>query len=183
MNRQLALFILVTITLVAYVNAWPDTLTFDDRVFADSARFTGMRLADVARFFTEDLWAASGAASGLYRPLLLVLIWLESQVFGSWFAGYHLVNIFLHVVATVLVYGFVRHLLIAWGNRPSESDTSALLAAVIFGVHPIHTEVVNSIFNGSEILVCIGVVGGLWWFDKKLVSKPQKAWLGLSVVY
>ena len=183
LGRRLVLCVLIALTLIAYVNAWPNSLTFDDRIFADSDRFTGIGLAEMARFFTEDLWSASGANSELYRPLLLVMIALESWVFGDWFAGYHLFNIFLHVLATVLVYGFVRRLLLGFGNSPSLSDSSALLAGVFFGVHPIHAEVVNSIFNGSEILVSIGVVGGLWWFLRTLPDHPIKAWFGLSIAY
>ncbi len=50
-------------------------------------------------------------------------------------------------------------------------------------MHPIHTEVVNSIFNRSEILVSLGVIGGLWWFLRTQPSEPKKAWLGLAVIY
>lgn len=182
-SRRLALYLLVAITFIAFANAWPNSLTFDDKVFGASDRFASIGPADMWRFFTEDLWAASGVHSGLYRPLLLVLIAIETWVFGSWVAGHHLVNIFLHVLATVLVYGFVRHLLTAWGGQPRISDLSALLAAVIFGVHPVHAEVVNSIFNGSEALVTIGVVGGLWWFLRNRQAYPIRAWSGLSVIY
>jgi tetratricopeptide (TPR) repeat protein len=59
----------------------------------------------------------------------------------------------------------------------------ALLAAMVFGVHPIHTEVVNSIFNRSGLLVSLGVIGGLWWFLRTLESSPRKAWGGLALVY
>ena len=182
-SPRLALFLLVTITFIAFANAWPNTLTFDDKVFGASDRFANLGPADMWRFFTEDLWAASAVNSGLFRPLLLVLIAIETWVFGSWVAGHHLVNIFLHVLATILVYGFVRHLLVAWGSQPRVSDLSALLAAVIFGVHPVHTEVVNSIFNGSEALVTIGVVGGLWWFLRNQQAHPIRAWSGLGVIY
>jgi hypothetical protein len=57
------------------------------------------------------------------------------------------------------------------------------MAALLFGVHPIHTEVVNSVFNGSEILVTIGVIGGLQWFLDCQDKQPAKAWLGLNLVY
>lgn len=175
--------ILILITLVAYCNAWPDSLTLDDRPFVGSERFASLGLSDFARFFTEDLWKASGSESGLYRPLLLVMIAVESWVFGDWFAGYHLVTIFLHVLATVLVYEFIRRLLIACDNPPGVSASCALLAAVLFGVHPIHTEVVNSIFNSSEILVTIGVAGSLSWWFKTRPDQAARAWLGLALAY
>ena len=138
LSHGLAYAILIVFTLIAYANAWPDNLTFDDRVFADPNRFSGLGPGDLMRFFTEDLWAASGGDSRLYRPLLLLVIAAESQVFGDWMAGYHLVNIGLHVLATLLVYGFISELLAICGHQRGEARQFALMAALLFGVHPIH---------------------------------------------
>ena len=179
----LAYTVLIVFTLLAFANAWPNNLTFDDRVFVDPNRFSGLGPGDLLHFFTEDLWAASGEDSSLYRPLLLLLIAAQSLLFGDWLAGYHLVNIGLHVLATLLVYGFICRLLQACGQQRNEVRQFALLAALLFGVHPIHTEVVNSIFNGSEILVTIGVIGGLTWFLDRQDKQPVKAWLGLNLVF
>ena len=57
-----------------------------------------------------------------------------------------------------------------------------MLAAMIFGVHPIHTEVVNSIFNRSSIFAALGIGSGLWWLLKYLESRPLIAWLGIWLV-
>jgi len=183
LRNGLAYAVLIVFTLIAYANAWPDNLAFDDRVFADASRFSGLSPGDVLRFFTEDLWAARGDDTSLYRPLLLLAIAGESQVFGDWMAGYHLVNIGLHVLATLLVYGFISQLMQICGHQRGEARQFALLAALLFGVHPIHTEVVNSVFNGSEILVTIGVIGGLKWFQDCQDKQPAKAWLGLNLIY
>ncbi len=182
-TRTLPLILLVLVTLIAYANAWPNTLVGDDPTFAVRDRFSGIGLAGVARFFVNDVWAVNGFDSGLYRPLLLVSMMIDTLVFGDWMAGYHLTNILLHVLVTVLVYGLVRYLLLVSGGQPPLSGHIALLAAMIFGVHPIHTEVINSIFNRSEILTSLGVVGGLWWFLKTRESKPKKAWFGLCLIY
>jgi len=175
--------VLILLTAIAYANAWPDALVWDDTRFALSSRFSGIGLEGIGRFFTEDLWAIEGTHSGLYRPLLLLSIWLDAFLFGDWVAGYHLVNILLHVVATVMVYGLTRQLLQAGGDPIEWSGHIALLAALIFAVHPIHTEAVNSIFNRSEILVTIGIAGGLCWFLPVRERQPKKAWLGLSLIY
>jgi tetratricopeptide (TPR) repeat protein len=179
----LAYSLIIAATLVAFANAWPNNLVFDDRVFADYTRFSGLGPGDLWRFFTEDLWAGSGESSSLYRPLLLLLVAGESALFKGWMAGYHLVNIGLHVLATVLVFGFVRRLLQRCGHVREEAIRLALLAALVFGVHPIHTEVVNSVFNGSEILVTIGVMGGLSWFLDRLEARPVQAWFGLNLAF
>jgi tetratricopeptide (TPR) repeat protein len=60
---------------------------------------------------------------------------------------------------------------------------AALLAASIYAVHPVHAEVVNSIFNRSEMLVAISCLAGLTWLLRFLFSRPIRAWVGLSFAY
>jgi len=175
--------LLLLVTFLAYANALHDNLVWDDTRFALTERFSGLGLADIGRFFREDLWAVEAHSSGLYRPMLLLSVMLDVRLLGDWVAGYHLVNIILHVLTTGLVYGFIRQFLLACGTQPSSSRIAALLAALIFGVHPIHAEVVNSIFNRSEILVSMGVAGGLWWLLRNHEHKPNMAWCGLGLIY
>jgi len=183
LTHALPLIILILVASLAYVNAWPNNLTWDDAIFGMGNRLSETGFANFANYFTDDVWAAIGASTGIYRPLLLVSVALDIQVFGDWVAGFHLVNIFLHVLVTLTVYGLIRYLLPACGYEPAKSGLIALLAAMVFAVHPIHTEVVNSIFNRSEMLVSLGVVGGLWWFLPTVVNHPWRAWGLLGLVY
>ncbi len=59
----------------------------------------------------------------------------------------------------------------------------ALLVALVFAVHPVYTEVVNSVFNRSEMLVALGGLAGLWWFLRHMNAKPALAWSGLGLAY
>jgi tetratricopeptide (TPR) repeat protein len=174
---------LLLISFIAYANAWPDSLTLDDNFFAASGRYDDLGLKGLLGFFNESLWSANSASASLYRPLLLVSFATDAFIFGDWVRGYHLVNILLHLIATTLVFGFIGKLLLVCDVAISTATQTAFLAALIFGVHPIHTEVVNSIFNRSEILVTIGVTGGLWWFLKTYQHQTSAAWAGLSLVY
>lgn len=182
-TSTLPIIILVFISFLAYANAWPNALIWDDSVFALGNRLSGVTWADVGDFFTQDVWSTLGLDSGLYRPLLLTSVALDTFLFGQWKAGFHLVNILLHALCSVTVYGLIRHLLIK-NKAPFEiSSYIALLAAMVFAVHPIHTEVVNSIFNRSELLVTLSVAGGLWFFLPTVERKPWKAWSVLATIY
>jgi hypothetical protein len=182
-TKTLPLIILSLVALLVYANAWPNTLVWDDEIFTLGSQFSGTGITEIGRFFTDDVWAAIGANTGLYRPLFLVSVALDFQLFGDWVAGFHLVNIFLHVLATIVVYGLVRHLLLLSECPFPAASYIALLVALVFAVHPIHTEAVNSVFNRSELLVTLGVVGGLWWFLQTVEKSPRKAWGVLSLVY
>jgi hypothetical protein len=179
----LPVFFLFFVSLLAYANAWPNVLIWDDSVFAMGNRLSGVTWTDVGYFFTQDVWASIGIDSGIYRPLMLMSVSLDILIFGEWKAGFHLVNILLHAISTIAVFGLIRHLLIASGTHFSNSSYMALLAAIVFTVHPVHAEVVNSVFNRSEMLVTVCVAGGLWWFLSAVEQKPWKAWVTLAIIY
>lgn len=179
----LPVFILVLVSFVAYANAWPNELVWDDGVFAMGNRLSGVTWADIGDFFTQDVWASLGIDSGLYRPLLLTSVSLDILIFGEWKAGFHLVNILLHALCTVALFGLVRQVSVTSGVTVSVSGYAALMAAMVFAVHPVHTEVVNSVFNRSEMLAMLCVAGGLWWFLPRVERHPVKGWSVLAVIY
>jgi tetratricopeptide (TPR) repeat protein len=171
------------IALVAYANAWPNTLVFDDKFFVVAERFSGLGWSGLAHLFLENVWAGYGADSGLYRPLFAAIIAAEWALFGDWAAGYHLVNITLHAIASLLVFALLRALLALAPAAPAPCRVAAFLAAALFAVHPVHAEAVNSVFNGSEMWATIGVVGGLLWLLRDVETRPVRAWAGLALIY
>jgi tetratricopeptide (TPR) repeat protein len=173
--------LLIAVACLAYANAWPNTLIFDDKPFLDYQRFTDF--SAIPRYFTEHAWAARGIRSDLYRPLLAVSVTLDANLSGDWFAGWHLVNILLHAAVAVLLYAFLARLLAMDERTRASSAYVALLAALVFAVHPVHTEVVNSVFNRSNTLAALGMLGGLWWLLRYLDSRPVLAWTGLFLAY
>lgn len=175
--------ILIFVSFLAYANAWPNVLIWDDIVFSLGDRLSGVSWAEVGDFFTQDVWASVGHDTGLYRPLLQLSVSLDIVFFGKWKAGLHLVNILLHALTTIAVFGLIRQVLIKTAVPMAISTQVALLAAMVFAVHPVHTEVVNSVFNRSEILVTLFVAGGLWWFLSVVEQKPWMGWSVLSVIY
>jgi hypothetical protein len=182
-TRILPLIILVLVSFLAYANAWPNDLIWDDAVFTAGDRLSGVTWAELRQFFTSDAWASFGLETSLYRPLLMVSVSLDILLFGQWKAGFHLVNILIHALCTVSVFGLIRFLLERNTGNFALSSYLALLAAIVFAVHPVHTEVVNSVFNRSELLATLAVAGGLWWFLPAEQKKPWKAWSVLALVY
>lgn len=175
--------LLAVITAFAYSNACHETLILDDREFLAQGRFEQLPPAGFLDLFSQSLWEASGTHSNLYRPLLLVTLGIEAALFGDWVVGYHLFNILLHILATLLVFGFVRQVLLQLDYDPRASSVSAFLGALAFGVHPALTEVVNQAFNGSEIYATIAIAGGLWFLLTHSEEHPVRAWGLLGIVY
>jgi tetratricopeptide (TPR) repeat protein len=177
----LPLFIIIAACFAVYANAWPNVLVLDDKLFENPERFQA--LSNIPRYFAENAWATEGFSTNLYRPLLLTSITLDANVHGTWAAGYHLTNIGLHAVAVLLLYGLLRFLLISADFPVRIATLSALLGALIYAVHPMHTEAVNSIFNRSDILVAIFGLGGIWWLLENFEAHTVSAWAGFAIAY
>jgi hypothetical protein len=180
--RSLLPFLLLAIvTFAAYWNAWPEALVLDDKKFAGQERFAD--LSRLPEFFQESVWATTGYDDKLYRPLLLVSFAIDATLFADRAAVWHLVNVLLHVLATLLVCLLLLRLLRLSEPQGDSPVLIAVLAAVVFGVHPVHAEVVNSIFNRSILFVTIGSTAGLWWLLSYLDSRPVLAWTGIWLAY
>lgn len=112
-------------------------------------------LRNLAQFFREDLTTlTSGAIEGkYYRPVMATSLAVDATLWGLNPAAFHLTNILLHVAVTFLVARLLR----AWG---AGRDT-ALLAALLFGIHPVHVEVVTFVTQRLDLWLSIGVLACL----------------------
>ena len=173
--------LVVLVAIAAYANARPNALVHDDKFYGGSERYAA--LTNIPRYFTEGVWASNGIDEPLYRPLLLLSVTLDARVWGDRAAGYHLTNIVLHAIVAVLMFIFLRRLLSRGQGAAEPGLAAALAVALIFAVHPVNTEVVNSVFNRSEALVALGGLAGLWWFLRWLDPNPARAWTGLGLAY
>jgi len=54
-HNSFLLIILIIVTCIAYANAWPNVLVFDDKEFALVERYQDLGLTDILGFFREDL--------------------------------------------------------------------------------------------------------------------------------
>lgn len=84
-----------------------------------------------------------------YRPLTVLTFRLNYLFSELSAASYHLLNVVLHAVVCVLFLRVCRLFL---------DKTSSLVAALLFAVHPIHTEAVSVHLLGQGKLcnVCYG---------------------------
>lgn len=81
---------------------------------------------------------------------------LSRSIGGAAGFGHHLVNIILHILAALTLYGVVRRTLILSRFRATLGEASpwiALAVALIWLVHPLQTESVTYVPNRAQILV------------------------------
>ncbi|GIY09497.1 protein O-mannosyl-transferase TMTC3 [Caerostris extrusa] len=78
-----------------------------------------------------------------YRPVCVFTYRLNYLLHGLQPFGYHLVNVVLHALVCLL-YKRTCSLFVTEGT--------ALIASVLFAVHPLHTEAVTGVVGRAEIL-------------------------------
>ena len=93
------------------------------------------------QIFLNDFWGTplhSAVSHKSYRPLCVASFRLNYMLHGLEPLGYHLVNVLLHAV---VCYLYVQLCTLVFAQV-----WPALMAGLLFAVHPIHTEAVSYYF-------------------------------------
>ena len=110
-----------------------------------------------AKIFTTPVSSYVGVETPkYYRPLMNVGYLLCYQVFGPHAFGFHLVNIVLHVLVVGAVFLLTK--------RMYQDRNLALMAAVLFAIHPIHIEAVAWIAAVPDLQLSLFYLLTFWLF-------------------
>gem|GEM_PF-1355193 len=145
--RWLPPLLLLLLACGVYANSFPGDYFLDDYVIVQTNPLVSE--PDLFEIFLSDYWGPD-VNSGLHRPLVIFSFALKHWLFGPAPFADHLFNVLLHALVSLLVY----LTLLRW----QMGRAVAWLAAALFAVHPIHTEVVNEAVGRAELLAALGVL-------------------------
>ena len=142
---RIALALAPALALLAYWNSLGGEFVWDDRTLILDGNLGGAwgRLDEL---FTSNFFyrAEFEPTYGYYRPVTTLSYVLDYWIWGLQPFGYHLTNVLLHASCSVWVGLILMRL---------EFDSGpAILAALLFAVHPIHTESVAWISGRTDLL-------------------------------
>ncbi|XP_047249014.1 protein O-mannosyl-transferase TMTC3 [Girardinichthys multiradiatus] len=128
--------------------------------------------------FLNDFWGtpmAEERSHKSYRPLTVLTFRLNYLFSDLSAASYHLLNIILHAAVCVLFLRVCRLFL----DKPF-----SLLAALLFAVHPIHTEAVTGVVGRAELLSSIFLLAAFLAYTKSTSVEHSIVWppIALTVV-
>jgi len=92
------------------------------------------------------------AQGGFFRPLLILCLFIDSALWGTVSAGYHLTNIALHGLNSYVVFVLTSRLTRNLGRESGLSLRVSVLAGLIFLLLPSHTEAVTWISGRADLL-------------------------------
>jgi len=192
-------FVLVIVGFAIYWNSTTAPFAFDDDhaiVINEQIRHLSTSLAP-----TEQGSPLAG------RPLVSLTFAINYALGGLNVRGYRLVNISIHVINALLLFGVVGQTFTArqinLASRKAAPYTFAFAAALIWMVHPLVTEPVDYISQRTELMMATFFLGTLYFAQRARggsertrpavagrrssdgtrppLPKDSSAWLGASV--
>lgn len=149
--------LLCLVALLVYAHTIPYEFVYDDEV--QVLRNPWIRdWSKVGEFFTTDVWAFSRTdrVTNYYRPFHMIAHAVGYSLSGLEPEGYHLLNILLHAVSTLLVA--------AIGLQLTKARFVAVAGGMIFALHPIHAESVTWIAGVTDPLCAVFYFGALYLY-------------------
>ncbi|MFN8011686.1 MAG: tetratricopeptide repeat protein [Holophagaceae bacterium] len=165
MRSRLALLLLLAALLLAFGPGLAGTWQFDDfNVIVDNPAVHGLRA-----------WTSS---PGRIRPLL-ALSYAANWSLDPRPAGFLVVNLALHVLNAGLAFALMRRVCAASGLEGAAAARLAFSAALLWALHPVHTEAVSYVCGRSVSLSATFVLASLLAFLRSREA-PGTAWRAAS---
>src|SRR5881296_1852373 len=142
-SERLAPYLLIaTIALAVYWNTSAHGFVYDDveGILNNPliARFS--RLSDASQLLSEP-----------WRPVTQLSYALTIYFAGADARPFHVTNILIHAINSLLVFGIARRVAKRWISE-EKSKAFALAAALIHAVHPLYSQSVSYIWGRSSSL-------------------------------
>jgi len=198
------------LAILFYANTYQNGYALDDTAIIVSNEYVHQGFAGIPDILARDVYysyykqlnSSDQLTGGRYRPLSVVSFAVEQQLFGAvprgetdsvirYGLGYntelpyekkfmhemhirHLVNVLLYAILGIVFLYMLRS--IVFRSHP----VMALIGAVLFIIHPLHTEVVANVKSRDEILslifICLTFILSCRYLDQK------KIWLLASAL-
>ncbi len=137
------LFVYIALAVVTLAVFWQvnqyDFVKFDDDVYVTINNY-------VQSGITLDgfRWAFSTTYADFWHPLTWISLMSDYQLHGLSAGGYHLTNLILHILSTLLLFWLF--------NRMTGAIWKSAFVAALFALHPLHVESVAWIAERKDVL-------------------------------
>jgi len=139
-QKIIVYIVLAMVTLLFFwqVNKF-DFVNFDDQLYVteNSVIQSGFTLEGIH-------WAFSSKYFGLWNPLVWLSFMFDYQLHGLHPGGYHVTNLILHILSTLLLFWLF--------HRMTGAIWKSAFVAAFFALHPLHVESVAWVAERKDVL-------------------------------
>lgn len=158
-RRAYLLFALLALSFSIYANSLLNGFVYDDHnqieenPYVHSGKYIGKILTTTVLSFRGQ-----EGVTNYYRPMMTLSFLVCQKLFSGMPFGFHLVNVLLHCAIVFLVFQVSSVLF--------DSEAIGFVSALIFAVHPVHTESVDWISGITDLQLAFFVLLVFWQFLK-----------------
>jgi len=171
-SHGIAVAVIAALSIITYLNCFSNQFVYDDTsTIADTYFIKDWK--NFPSLFTHDYFKYSGELT--YRPIVTLSYFIDYSLWHLNPAGYHIVNVLLHTINTILTYLFVLLLCRSFstdtypGKTPTKANLRfhteiAALTSIFFAIHPIVSEVVNLVSYREDLLATAFLIASFFFF-------------------
>lgn len=177
MSTRLYILLLIFVGFIIYLNILPNKFIGDD-VDQIVRNPTVHSIQNIPNLFMGSTYISGGSAERLvglfYRPIMMSSFAVIYSMFGADPLYFHVVQIILHTLVSIGLFYFFKRFV---------SEALAFAGALVFLVHPIHSETVAYIADLQDVLFVLFGMVTLLLARHQVRFKPYKfQYLGLIFV-
>ncbi len=184
--------LLILAAMAVYANSFSGPFIFDD--------IPSIRENLTIRHFSTALFPPNGGLTVSGRPVLNLSFALNYAISGNAVWSYHALNLVIHLLAGLTLFGIVRRTLergrlrenaVLGGFFPGSADENqslttlatliALAVAVLWTLHPLQTESVTYLVQRGESLVGLFYLLTLYCFVRGAASANSRLWYPMAI--
>jgi len=201
--------VIALLSIILFANTFQHEYALDDTIVIAKNEYVYEGFAGIGSILTKDAFdsyykqfnSSNQLAGGRYRPLSIISFAVEQQFLGPVPSGKkldsvvahageagpqeakfnkdmhvrHVFNVFWFALSMVILLYFLRYIVF-------KNPLMAFMAAILFVIHPIHTEVVANVKSRDEILslmlICLTFIFAFKYHE----NKEKKGMLAAGLV-
>jgi protein O-mannosyl-transferase len=165
--------VLCAVTSLAYLSTLSFGFVYDDKpVIVDNVAIRSWHFLTHSLVPQTPVAGAPPGSGTFYRPIAFLWLRLNYAIFGLNPTGWHFAMLAGHVLATYLVFVVVRRL--------SDNRGIAAVAAILFGLHPVHVENVAWLSSVNDLLMTLFLLASFLAYLN--FRHGRKSWMAASLL-
>jgi tetratricopeptide (TPR) repeat protein len=157
LSHKWILGLILGVTFLAFANTLANGFAYDDTT--QILRNEEIRsFANLPTALTKEVWfwrvvqdkdpnKEAGPTTPYYRPLFTVYLMIGWFLFGTWAAGWHLINVMMHMLAVYFVFLILK--------RITGDIKLTSIATLLFALHPLRVESVAWISGVTDLFLAL----------------------------
>lgn len=151
-NRAVVSIVLFLLSFVVFIPSLSNDFVWDDVTYIQN-KARQLNYSEIGPELIAPEKKSARKAGGYFRPVHQLSLIIDNEIWDTSPFGFHLTNIILHSISTVLLYLLILLLLKEFKIKGREPI--ALISSVLFALYPLHVESVSFISARGDILAAM----------------------------